>query len=133
MRHEVWVIYRPQIGCMCWMDAICPHGLTWQPNGPACIHEDDILGDVHESLADAVRSLFSIDGRKRIGSLIRERFHDGSHRTMTVYVMPPGGPWSCDHEDNRGWPAPFRIIERKYVEPRSFPGDEMRQFAAEYP
>jgi hypothetical protein len=135
MARDIWVTYQPEGDCQCWRDALCPHGWTWSDvEERDCHHTDDILGDVHESLADAVRELYSIEGPAPIGLLLRQRYRGGAKRgTMTVFVMRPEDRdlMVDDHEAAYG-PTPYRIIERKSMEKRSRPGDDFRSDINEY-
>jgi hypothetical protein len=97
---RVWVIYDPGEDCQCWRDSLCSHGWTWQEDeGEGHRHLDFIPEYVYQSLGDAVRELFWIDGADKVGHLLRERYHlarpRGTHR---VWVMAPGSSLEDDHE-----------------------------------
>lgn len=138
---DVWVTYAAPVGCQCWRDAVCAHGWTWQEGdltdgSDECRHYE-WFGAVHESLADAVRDLFSQEGAEAIGCLLRQRYRDGvhAHMTMTVFVMRAGqGPFIDDHDATDG-PTPLVVISRYRLVKRSTPRDdvhEVRKVAALY-
>lgn len=129
---DVWVTYQPADDCQCWRDGVCSHGWTWQEDD--CNHRDAMIDDVHESVADAVRALFSVYGASAIGRLIRQRYSTSRPRTtMRIFVMPASahGQLADDHEAYGG-PSPLWVIERKKAAPRSRVGDAERRFANGY-
>lgn len=128
---DLWVTYEPQDDCQCWRDALCAHGWTWQEDA-TCNHRDAMMSDVHVSVADAVRDLFSIRGAEAIGCLLRLRYStEPPRQTMEWYVMPPGVALVDDHDAVDG-PAPVAVIVRKRPVPRSRVGDKFRRFADSY-
>lgn len=115
----VWITYYAPDDCMCWRDTICTHGWTWQERNPPCRHYES-YDEIHESLADAIRDLFSVRGAKDIGCLLRDRFTD-STKTHNVYVMPAGAePFIDDHDVYEGdGPTPRWIISRYDIQTKT--------------
>lgn len=135
---DVWVTYEARGECDCWRDAVCAHGWTWQEDGDdePCQHVDGYEA-VHESFADAVRALFSLEGPEAIGPMLRVRFAKGSPfpwKTHRVFIMRPGTLIIDDHKAEGG-PNPWRIIQREQFQPRSTPRHDLgmqREFASQY-
>lgn len=102
---DLWVTYDPPDDCQCWRNALCAHGWTWhlddsEPPEP-CSHTES-WQPPHESLADAVRDLWSIRGRKAIACLVRERENEDWARytgtTKAVYLLDRVPSGADDHE-----------------------------------
>jgi len=133
---HIWITFMAPKDCLCWRDAVCSHGFTWQEDEDApCDHYESYL-PAHYSLADAVRSLFWIGGHEAMGLLLRQRVRSKERvRTVAVFVMPAGvGPFVDDHDADEG-PAPLYVLKREQLMGRSTPRadvDEIRTISAQY-
>lgn len=137
----VWVTYETPKDCQCWREVVCPHGLTWQDDIDSCDHLEG-FNRVCESFADAVREMFGWRGADAIGQLVRRKSRGdlGTYglpigSTVEVFVMRERRPYTCNHDvegvalDDS---APQWVIRRERVQERTYPGDSLRRYAADY-
>lgn len=131
---DVWITYDVPPSCECWRDALCTHDWTWKGEETDFCEHFESYEPVHRSLADAIRSLYGINGRSAIGSLLRSRYKNGPG-THEVFVMPPISDPLVDDHEAAGGPTPLFVISRYSLQERSTPRTDIgsaRKWAAEW-